>query len=297
MTVPILFNRRLVRLHRDMAARKTNNVAEIVQATTCRLLDRLDDINRTFNNALEIGGRGIVSKYLQQHNIPTISGDLSSYMAALNTGSCICIDEESLPFKENSFDLIIANFTLHWVNDLPGALIQLRKILKPDGLFLASIPIVPTLSVLRNVLAEVEVELTGKLSPRISPFPDLRACATLMQRAGFALPVIDKEEIMISYRSSMALIEDLRAAGEGNALVERAKYIPPRILFGACFERLKAIEPLEIPFTFAILTGWAPDSSQAQPLKPGQFSISLEDAFAKNKLASNPKESNSKDDL
>ncbi|EUK17541.1 class I SAM-dependent methyltransferase [Commensalibacter papalotli (ex Servin-Garciduenas et al. 2014)] len=277
MTVPVLFNRKLVRYHRDRAARHSQAVRGIVEACAERLLDRLDDIQRPFKDALEIGGRGVIAPVLQSRGMSVVSGDLSQRLVSLNKVTSVCMDEECFPFKAQSFDLVVASFNLHWVNDLPGALIQIKNILRPDGLFLAAIPILPTLSMLRDIMAEEELELSDRVFPRVSPFPDLRACATLMQRVGFALPVVDKEEVELVYRSAVGLMQDLRFSGETNALVEQKKTFSNRALIAHYFARLEEQGEFKMPLHFAILTGWAPDASQQQPLKPGQFSVSLEE--------------------
>ncbi|MDI2090824.1 class I SAM-dependent methyltransferase [Commensalibacter oyaizuii] len=280
MSVPILFNRQLVRLHRDRAVSHMQEMQDVVERCADQLLGRLDDVQRSFANALEIGGRGIIGPALQARGINTISADLSHKLVAINQGkSCVCMDEEMLPFAAESFDLVIAHFNLHWVNDLPGALMQIRNILRPDGLFLAAVPILPTLSLLRTIMTEAEIEHYGGASPRISPFPDLRACAELMQRAGFALPVVDKEKLDLVYRSAAALFRDLRFSGETNALVEGKKNLTHHSFWVHCLEKLEQQDELAVPLHFAVLTGWAPDVSQPQPLKPGQFSMSLENVF------------------
>ncbi|CAI3955982.1 class I SAM-dependent methyltransferase [Commensalibacter papalotli (ex Botero et al. 2024)] len=277
MTVPVLFNRKLVRYHRDRAARHSQAVRGIVEVCAERLLDRLDDIQRPFKDALEIGGRGVIAPVLQSRGMSVVSGDLSQRLVSLNKAPSVCMDEEFFPFKAQSFDLVVASFNLHWVNDLPGALIQIKNILRPDGLFLAAIPILPTLSMLRDIMAEEELELSDRVFPRVSPFPDLRVCATLMQRVGFALPVVDKEEVELVYRSAVGLMQDLRFSGETNALVEQKKTFSIRALIAHYFARLEEQGEFKMPLHFAILTGWAPDASQQQPLKPGQFSVSLEE--------------------
>lgn len=277
MAVPVLFNRKLVRYHRDRAVHHYHTMQGITEACVERLLDRLDDIQRPFSNALEIGGRGVIASALQSRGINVVSGDLSQRLVSLNKTLSVCMDEEFLPFQAQSFDLVISNFNLHWVNDLPGTLLQIKNILRPDGLFLAAVPILPTLSLLRNIMAEEEVELCERVFPRVSPFADLRACATLMQRAGFALPVVDKEEIELIYRSATALMCDLRWSGETNALVEQQKTFSSRSFVARCLARLEELGEFIMPLHFAVLTGWAPDVSQQQPLKPGQFTVSLED--------------------
>ena len=177
----------------------------------------------------------------------------------LNGGPCVAADEEFLPFAPGSFDLVVASVSLHWVNDLPGALIQLRQALRPDGLLLASLPALGTLAELRQALTEAESMLRGGASPRISPFPDLRDCASLLQRAGFAMPVADVEDIRVLYANPLSLLSDLRAAGETNAVRLRARAVPPRELFPAALTTLPD-EDGRIPVTvrLAMLTGWAP---------------------------------------
>ncbi len=283
MDESLIFDRLAVRLHRDRAAAPggIDAVADIMQDSAARLLDRLDDVTRRFEQALDVGGRGVTAPLLQARGIATISCDLSARMAARSPGLAVAADEEWLPFAPASFDLVVANLSLHWVNDLPGALIQLRRALRPDGLFLAALPILPTLGPLRTALLEAEVALAGGASPRISPFPELRDCAALLQRAGFALPVVDGELLALRYRTPLALLRDLRAAGEANAVRLRDRRPPPRALFAAALGSLpvEADGTIAMPLHLAMMTGWAPSPDQPKPLRPGQFSVSLEDAL------------------
>ncbi len=196
MDESLIFDRLAVRLHRDRAAAPggIDAVADIMQDSAARLLDRLDDRHPT----LRAGAR---RRWSWRDGAaapgpavsPPYPATLSARMAARSPGLAVAADEEWLPFAPASFDLVVANLSLHWVNDLPGALIQLRRALRPDGLFLAALPILPTLGPLRTALLGAEVALAGGASPRISPFPELRDCAALLQRAGFALPVVDGE--------------------------------------------------------------------------------------------------------
>src|SRR4051794_7787008 len=181
----LVFDRRAVRLHRARAARTVGQVADVLHDAAQRLLDRLDDTTRRFVDVLDVGGRGVVAPLLRARGMRVVSCDLSPAMAALNGGPCVAADEEWLPFAPGSFDLIVASLSLHWVNDLPGALVQLRHTLRPDGLLLASMPALGSLAELRAALTEAEAELTSGASPRVSPFPELRDCAGLLQRAGF----------------------------------------------------------------------------------------------------------------
>jgi NADH dehydrogenase [ubiquinone] 1 alpha subcomplex assembly factor 5 len=256
----LVFDRQAVRRHRDRAAGTVDQVAPVLQDAADRLLDRLDDTNRTFHSALDVGGRGIVAPMLRARGLDVISTDLSLRMAARNPGPSVVADEEFLPFAPASFDLIVASLSLHWVNDLPGALLQLRQALKPGGLLLASLPALGTLAELRTALTEAEAELTGGAAPRVSPFPELRDCAHLLQRAGFTVPVADIEDLRLLYANPLALLTDLRAAGESNAVRERSRRPPPRELFPAALMRLPADgKRMQVTLRMAVLTGWAPD--------------------------------------
>jgi SAM-dependent methyltransferase len=269
-----------VRKHRDRAAKLVGGVAELLGEAADRLLDRLDDTTHRFSAALDVGGRGVVAPRLRARGIGCVSLDISAHMAALNGGACVAGDEEFLPFGPNSFDLIVANLSLHWVNDLPGALIQLRRALRPDGFFLASLPALGSLDSVRTAFTEAEAALTGGASPRVSPFPDLRDCAALLQRAGFALPVADGEAISLLYADPLGVLRDLRAAGETNAVARRDRRIPPRALFAAALAGLPQREGrTEVIVQLAFMTGWAPAESQPKPLKPGSGQISLRDVL------------------
>ena len=276
-----VFDRALVRRRRDRAAATVHAVAPILEDCADRLLDRLDDTTRRFRRALDLGGRGVVAPRLRARGIPfVVSADLSARMAAGAGGVPVAADEEFLPFAPESFDLIVASVSLHWVNDLPGALIQIRRALAPDGLFLASLPGLGTLQPLREALAAAEAELRGGVSPRVSPFPELRDGAGLLQRAGFALPVADLEEVRIAYRAPLALFADLRAAGEGNAVLAADRRTPPRALFPMAAATLpQGPEGIAPCLRLLVLTGWAPHESQQKPARPGSATHRLADAL------------------
>jgi SAM-dependent methyltransferase len=253
-----VFDRRIVRLHRDRAARTVEQVADLLRDAAERLMDRLDDMTGGFNTALDVGGRGVVAPLLRSRGISVVSCDLSAAMARLNGGPAVAADEELLPFGPHSFDLIVASLSLHWINDLPGALIQLRRALRPDGLFLASMPVLGSLRELRAALTEAEMALRGGVSPRVSPFPELRDCAGLSQRAGFAAPVVDLEEIVVRYADPVRVLKDLRAAGETNAVRTRTRVVPHAELFPAALAAMRD-EDGRVPVTLrlAMMTGWA----------------------------------------
>jgi NADH dehydrogenase [ubiquinone] 1 alpha subcomplex assembly factor 5 len=276
-----IFDRRLVRLRRERAAATVGRVAPVLEAAAERLLDRLDDTTRRFSRALDLGGRGVVAPRLRARGIGVVvSMDLSARMAALSGPPAVAGDEEWLPFAPECFDLVVANLSLHWVNDLPGALVQVRRCLRPDGLFLASLPGLGTLGPLRESLAAAEAELRGGVSPRVSPFPELQDMAGLLQRAGFALPVADAEELPVAYRTPAALLADLRDAGESNAVLARDARVPPRALLPMALARLateaQVIRPV---LRLLTVTGWAPHESQSKPARPGSATVRLADAL------------------
>ena len=259
MSDPTIFDRRAVRLHRDRAAATVGQVADVLTECAERLLDRLDDTTRKFSRALDVGGRGVVAPMLRARGIEVVSCDLSARMAAVNGGLCVAADEEWLPFAPGSFDLVAASLSLHWVNDLPGALIQLRRAMEPGGLLLASVPALGTLAELRAALTQAEVELTAGASPHVSPFPELRDLAALLQRAGFELPVADVEDIAFRYADPFALLRELRAAGESNAVALRDRRVPPRTLFPAALMTAAQQDGgLTASLRLASMTGWAP---------------------------------------
>ncbi len=253
-----IFDRAVVRRHRDRAAGRIGTVAPVLRDAAERLLDRLDDVTVRFHQALDIGGRGVIAPMLRSRGINVVSCDLSAAMAALSGAPCLAADEEWLPFGPNSFDLVVASLSLHWVNDLPGCLIQLRRAMRAGGLFLASLPALGTLDGLRRALAEAELQLCGGVSPRVSPFPELRDCAGLLQRAGFSLPVADVETVMFGYADPLALLRDLQAAGEGNAVALRDKRVPPRELFATALGQITQDDGrMAAELKLAVMTGWA----------------------------------------
>lgn len=284
-SAPLIFDRAAIRRHRDRAAATVEAVAPILQDVADRLLDRLDDTTRRFTRALDIGGRGVTAAMLRARGIWTVATDLSPAMAARSGAPMAAADEEFLPFAPASFDLVVANLSLHAINDLPGALIQIRRCLVPDGLFLASLPALGTLAELRAALTETEADLTGGAAPRVAPFPDLRDGAALLQRAGFALPVADAEDITLRYATPFNLLRDLRQAGEANAVLARSRRFPPRLLLPAALAGMTAADgTLSATLRIAMLTGWAPALSQPKPLRPGSAKISLAEALKNDEI-------------
>ena len=254
-----IFDAAAVRRQRARAAATLPRVAAVLDELTARLLDRLDDTSRRFTHALDLGGRGSVAAHLAGRGMAVVSADFSAAMASQAGGTPVAVDGEALPFGPASFDLIVAPLSLHWVDDLPGALLQLRQALRPEGLLLAAVPVLGTLDALRTALLETEEELTGRVSPRVSPFPQLQDCAGLLQRAGFALPVADVEDIEFLYADPLDLLHELRLAGEANAVRARSRVIPPRALFALALSRLPVRNGrLVAVLRLATMTGWAP---------------------------------------
>ena len=284
------FDRLLLRRRRDRAAAELGAHDFLIREAAERLADRLDDVRRKFPMALDLGchggqiagilaGRGGIERLVQCDLSPAMAR-----RAAANGFASLAADEEFLPFAKESFDLVLSCLDLHWVNDLPGALLQIRHALKPDGLFLAVLFGAGTLGELRECLIEAEVEVKGGASPRISPFADTRDGAGLLQRAGFALPVADAETVTVTYGDALGLMRDLGGMGESNATRARSDRFAGRELFGRAAalyaERHREKEGrIAARFRLLFLTGWAPAGSQQQPLRPGSARGRLADAL------------------
>lgn len=289
-----VFDRALVRRHRDRAAPGFAGFNFLMEEVAERLADRLEDVRRDFPTTLDLGCRdGTLGRVLAgRKGIETlVSCDLSPAFAAQASCPAVAADEEALPFADGAFDLVVSALDLHWVNDLPGALLQIRRSLKPDGFFCAAMLGGETLMELRRCLIDAELELSGGISPRVSPFAEIRDAGRLLQRAGFALPVVDSDTLTVTYSDALALMRDLRGMGETNTVLARRK-VPARreLLFDAArrYAEHYAEEDGRIPATFQILylAGWAPHESQQQPLAPGSGQIPLSDAITSGPIKS-----------
>jgi NADH dehydrogenase [ubiquinone] 1 alpha subcomplex assembly factor 5 len=283
-----IFDRSLVRKHRDRAASGFAAHDFLIREVAERLADRLDDVTRRFPVALDLGchtgemadtlkGRGGIETLIQCDLSPAMAG-----RAALNGHPTLVADEEWLPFAPASFDLVISNLSLHWVNDLPGTLVQIRRILKPDGLFIAAVLGAGTLAELRQSLMEAELAEEGGVSPRVSPFADVKDLGSLLQRAGFALPVVDSDAIGVTYADPMRLLADLRGMGEANAVAEQRKGLTRRatLLHAiSAYQSHFAGPDGRLPATFQVmtLTGWAPHPDQPKAAMPGSATHHLSD--------------------
>jgi NADH dehydrogenase [ubiquinone] 1 alpha subcomplex assembly factor 5 len=280
-----LFDRRAWRTHRNRAA--SDAVGFLHDEIGERLLDRLDLVNRDFSDVLDLGARdGSLAGRLAQRPGTTgvVLAEPAIRFLALADGARVAADPELVPFRDASFDLIVSNLLLHWAGDLPGALVQLRRALKPDGLLLAAMLGGQTLVELRTALFEAELEQEGGVSPRVSPAIELGDAAALLQRAGYALPVADSETITATYPDALALMRDLRLMGETNALnARRRTFLRRATLARAALiyaERFAEADGL-IPATFEVLylCGWAPHPSQPKPLPRGSATARLADAL------------------
>ena len=287
-TDPLLvFDRAALRQRRERAARRWGDQAFLKREIAGRLVERLDDVRRDFALALDLGCHGdeVAAALDGRAAVQTlVRADLGVGFARRACGPAIVADEEALPFAPHSFELVLSAMALHWVNDLPGALIQVARILKPDGLFLGAMLGGSTLWQLRAALTEAESEVENGLSPRVSPFADLRDAAGLLQRAGFALPVADSETIDVEYASALALMRDLGAMGEANLVMERRRGFSRRttLLRAAEIYAERFANPsgrIAATFEVLFLHGWAPAPSQPKPLKPGSAALRLADVL------------------
>jgi len=251
--IPEIFDTGAVATNRQRAGNAFSSHDFLYREVASRLRDRKADVKRNFETA------ATVSAWDGNGGVP-----------------------ETVGLPPGSVDLIESNFALHWVNDLPGLLMQIRLALKPDGLFLAAFPGGDTLTELRQSLIEAESLVTGGIAPRVSPFIDLADAAALLQRAGFALPVADLDRITVTYEDAFGLMRELRGMGEANALCGRPRHFSRREIF---FEAARiyagkfadADGRLRATFDIVFMTGWAPHASQPQPLKPGSGETSLAD--------------------
>jgi SAM-dependent methyltransferase len=258
-----VFDRVLVRRHRDRAAAGFAVHDVLFRETAQHLADRLGDIKRDFLRVLDLGAHnGFLLKQLPPSpGRFAVAADLSARMLKETSGAKIVADEEYLPFAPASFDLIVNNLSLHWVNDVPGALAQIRRTLRPDGLFLAVLLGGQTLHELRGCLLDAELAVTGGVSPRLSPVIDLPMASALMQRAGFALPVVDQETLTLTYPDIFTLMRDLRGMGQNNALIHRLRHPTRRTIFAEAdrlYRQRHARPDGSLPATFDILFlhGW-----------------------------------------
>ncbi|CUW43686.1 biotin synthesis protein BioC [Brucella vulpis] len=284
-----IFDRDLMLAFRRRAFRRAEPGADfLLRRVADDLEERLGAVERHFPVAVDLAGHtGAAAAAIAQTGkadcVLRIERDTEFLQGPF---PAIVGDEEALPLKPGSADLVVSLMALHATNDTPGAMVQIARALKPDGLFLAALSGSGTLGELRESLLQAEIELTGGASPRVMPFADVRDVGSLLQRAGFALPVTDVENITVRYDSLFNLMADLRAMGMQNILRDRSrKPVSKRLFLRAAeiyAERFSDSDG-RIRATFSIiwLSGWAPHKSQQKPLKPGSAKASLAEALKK----------------
>jgi SAM-dependent methyltransferase len=279
---PLIFDRKLLRI-RQQRALKLEPVAFLTEQVAQDLAERLRAVVRAFPVSVDLGSPGdAVRRALAEE--PGIGRLVGVKASAAELGCTVIADEELLPFADASIDLAVSVLVLHIVNDLPGALVQIRRALKPDGLFLAALLGGDTLTELRQSFALAEAELEGGVSPRVAPFGDVRELGALLQRAGFALPVADVDRVTVRYSSVFSLMHDLRGMGATNVLIERRRQPLRRttLLRMAELYAERFADPdgkLRATFDVVWLSGWVPHPSQQQPLRPGSARTRLADAL------------------
>src|SRR5690348_6308122 len=288
---PVIFDRLLQRRRRLRAAASPGGNF-LLDHVAGEFADRLSVVLRRFDLAVDLATPGETVRMALRR-----LGSVATIVGADVVGRgrpFVIADEEALPFRNGSLDLVVSGLALHFANDLPGVLAQVRRALKPDGLLLAALLGGETLTELRQAFAEAESDIEGGASPRVAPFADLRQLGALLQRAGFALPVTDLERMTVRYSSAFDLMHDLRRMGATNTVLARRR-VPLRraTLMGMAdiYARRFADADGRIRATFDILwlSGWAPHPNQQQPLKPGSAKARLADALGTREISAGEK--------
>jgi len=282
----ILFDEQLVAARRERALQRGTNAAFLLDIAARELAERLAVVERMFEDAVELhGGNGAAARYaLETGKVGAMRRAETSAAFADAATPLLVAGLGDVPLEPASTNLVLSPLALHLVNDLPGTLIQIRRALKPDGLLLAAIPGAGTLSELRDVLLSAEAEMTGGASPRVIPFVDVRDAGALLQRAGFALPVVDTETYTVRYDSLFSLLQDVRAMGMANPLTGRSRVPLTRSFFVRAAELYaeRYSDPdgrVRATFSIIYASGWAPHESQQKPLKPGSAKMRLADVL------------------
>ena len=295
----LIFDRALVR-RRRRRAQALGAPTFLLDRAAEELAERLGAVLRRFELAVDLGTPGVAVR-AQLARLGSV-GTIVAADALAEPGAAreqtnirvIAADEEALPFADGSLDLVVSALALQCVNDLPGALVQIRRALRPDGLFLAALAGGDTLAELRQSFAEAESEIEGGLSPRVAPFADVRALGDLLRRAGFALPVADSDRYTLRYATPFALMHELRRMGAGNALIARRR-MPLRratlMRMAEIYRQRFADSDGRVRATFELvwLSGWAPHESQQRPLRPGSAQTRLADALGTREIPAGEK--------
>ncbi len=283
---PQIFDRQLLAQRRTRAASSFASARFLHEEVGTRLLERLSEIKRSFPLAVNLGAMDghLTKQLIGQNGIESVVQFELCEALAQQGSNIVVADEEWLPLAPQTVNLIISNLALHWVNDLPGALAQIRMALKPDGLFMGAILGGETLFELRRCLMEAEMAATGGISPRLSPLTEVRDAGGLIQRVGLALPVVDREMITVTYADPIKLLYDLRAMGATNLTHNRPRKPLTRTVLMDALARYRehfTVEEDRVQATFEViyLAGWAPHESQQKPSPRGSAKHSLVEAL------------------
>jgi SAM-dependent methyltransferase len=293
---PAIFDRALIRRRRRRALAR-GPASFLLDRVAEDLADRLAAVMRRFDLALDLGtpGEAVRTALAVLGSVGVIvRASAVPDGPARRLEKFVAADEEALPFRDGSLDLVVSALALQFVNDLPGVLIQIRRALKSDGLFLGALIGGETLTELRQAFAAAESEMEDGVSPRVAPFADLRELGALLQRAGFALPVADVDRLTVRYDSVFGLMGDLRRMGATNVLNARRRVPLKRatlIRMAEIYAERFADEDGRVRATFEIvwLSGWAPHPDQQQPLKPGSARARLADALGTREISTGEK--------
>ena len=296
MSGPLLFDRQLLRARRRRAL-AFGPATFLLERAADDLAERLGAVLRRFDLAVDLGTpTDAVRRALAAGGVirTMIAADPLAPCLTDETALRVAADEEALPFRDASLDLVVSGLALQFVNDLPGTLAQVRRALKPDGLFMAALLGGETLTELRESFAVAEAEIEGGVSPRVPPFADLRDAGALLQRAGFALPVTDIDRLIVRYASPYALLTDLRRMGATNALLERRR-VPLRRTTLTRMAEIYATRfadadgRVRATFEMLWLSGWGPHESQQKPLAPGSAKVRLADTLGVREISAGDK--------
>jgi SAM-dependent methyltransferase len=288
---PLIFDRLLLRARRRRAT-ALGPATFLLEHAAEDLGERLATVLRRFDIAADIGTPGeAVCTLLPRRQF---ARRVIAVDAVPRRHVAIVADEEAIPFADGSLDLVTSLLSLQFVNDLPGALAQIRRALKPDGLFIGALLGGETLSELREAFAAAESEIEGGISPHVAPFADMRDLGGLLQRAGFALPVTDVERVTVRYADVSSLMSDLRRMGATNALLDRRRTPLRRGTLVRMTEIYRerfadADGRLRATFEIVWLSGWAPHESQQRPLAPGSARMRLADALGTREIPAGDK--------
>jgi SAM-dependent methyltransferase len=295
---PVIFDRALL-IDRRRRAAALGPATFLLDRAADDLADRLATVLRRFDLALDLGtpGETVRAAVTRLGSVGAILKSGTVAPGSAGADKFVLADEEALPFAAGSLDLVVSALALQFVNDLPGTLVQIRRALKPDGLFLAALIGGETLTELRQSFAAAEAEKEGGASPHVAPFADLRELGALLQRAGFALPVTDLDRLTVRYDSVFGLMHDLRRMGATNTLdarrrtpLKRATLMRMAEIYAKRFS--DADGRVRATFEIVWLSGWAPHPSQQQPLKPGSAQRRLADALGTNEISAGEKAGN-----